>query len=66
MFPFNQAEAPAATVVMSLDDLRAIFKGETNSQVAFLSGKIKLKGDISFLFKLANLVPGSMKGRGKK
>ena len=61
----NQAEAPAATVVISLEDLAAIFRGETNSQIAFMSGKIKVKGDIGFLLKLAGLAPAGMKGRGK-
>ncbi|MDD5224416.1 MAG: SCP2 sterol-binding domain-containing protein [bacterium] len=60
---FNQAEAPAAAMVMSLDDLRAIFKGEINSQVAFMAGKIKIKGDVGLLIKIAGLVPGSMKGK---
>jgi hypothetical protein len=53
---FNQGEHPSVVITVEKDDIFAIFRGEVDPQVAFMSGKIKAKGDVSFLIKLLPLI----------
>ncbi len=61
---FNKGEAPAAVITMQQDDFKAIAGGKVDPQVAFMSGKIKVKGDISLLIKLMPLASGMMGKKG--
>ena len=47
-----------ATLVITMadDDLVSLFKGELNPMMAFMSGKIKLKGDMMLAQKLVSFV----------
>jgi putative sterol carrier protein len=60
---FNKGDAPAAVITMAQDDFKAIAGGKVDPQVAFMSGKIKVKGDISLLIKLMPLASGMMGGK---
>lgn len=53
---FNGVETPEVTLMMKADDFAKILRGELNSQMAFMTGKIKFKGDMNFLMKLGSLM----------
>lgn len=46
------AADPAATVHMSADDYVAMMTGNLNPMMAFMSGKVKVEGDLSSVMKL--------------
>jgi putative sterol carrier protein len=48
------AENPNATVDVDSDDWLKILKGEMNAVSAFMSGKIKIKGDMSLMMAFQN------------
>jgi putative sterol carrier protein len=50
----GQAE-PALTVMMSNDDYQAMLSGELNSQMAFLTGKLKFEGSLPLLMQIGAL-----------
>lgn len=41
-------------IILSHDDLRAIRKGKLNPQIAFLTGKIRVKGSMALIMKVAS------------
>jgi putative sterol carrier protein len=53
---FNSTETPEVTLMMKAEDYAKILKGELNSQMAFMTGKLKFKGDMNFLMKLGGLM----------
>lgn len=53
---FNGAEAPAVKLQMSAEDYAAIERGELNSQMAFMSGRLKFQGDLGLLMKVGSLL----------
>lgn len=53
---FNSTETPEVTLMMKADDYAKILRGELNSQMAFMTGKLKFKGDMNFLMKLGGLM----------
>ena len=48
--------AADCTVNVSQDDFNAILKGELNPMGAFMSGKIKIEGDMGLAMKLQSLL----------
>jgi putative sterol carrier protein len=46
---------PSITLTISEDDFTALIKGELSGQAAFLTGKLKVEGDISLAMKLPSL-----------
>ena len=50
----GQAE-PALKVMMASDDYKAMMSGELNSQMAFLTGKLKFEGSLPMLMQLGAL-----------
>lgn len=48
-------ENPSITITASADDWLKIVSGEMNGQTAFLTGKLKIKGDMGLAMKLQNL-----------
>lgn len=55
-FGDGQAENPNITVTMALDDFKELLAGNLNATTAFMTGKIKIKGDISLAMKLQALL----------
>lgn len=53
---FGGSEAPEVTLMMKAEDFAKIMRGELNSQMAFMTGKLKFKGDMNFLMKLGGLM----------
>ena len=51
----NDAEAQC-TVDVAMEDLTAMLKGDLNPMNAFMSGKIKVKGDMSVAMKLGSIM----------
>ena len=52
-------DGPAdATVQISIDDLLALASGALDPMMAFMSGKLKVQGDISIAQRLAPLLRG--------
>ena len=50
------AAAPSATVKMSADDFKAMSSGSLNPMMAFMTGKIKVEGDMSVAMALSQLL----------
>lgn len=55
-FKDGQAEDPNITVTMELEDFKKLLDGELNATSAFMTGKIKVKGDMSLAMKLQALL----------
>ena len=47
---------PSATLSMDADDFEAMSKGDLNPMMAFMSGKIKVDGDLNAVMKFQSLV----------
>lgn len=47
---------PSATLAMDADDFAAMSKGDLNPMMAFMSGKIKVDGDLNSVMKFQSLV----------
>lgn len=52
----GEAAEPTLTITMADDDLVSLFKGELNPMMAFMQGKVKLKGDMMLAQKLVGFV----------
>jgi putative sterol carrier protein len=52
---FNNAAAPRTVMSMKLADYVAMQEGRLNGQEAFMTGKMKIQGDMAFLMQLAAL-----------
>lgn len=46
------AESAAATIIMDSADFVAMYKGELNAMAAFMSGKIRVDGDLNTVMQL--------------
>jgi acyl-CoA dehydrogenase len=46
----------ACLVHIKLDDMRALLSGDLNPMMAFMTGKIKVKGDMGIALKLQNFL----------
>ncbi|MEW5952365.1 MAG: SCP2 sterol-binding domain-containing protein [Bacillota bacterium] len=44
------------TVIMDADDFKAVAGGQLNAMAAFMSGKLKVQGDIMLAMKLQSLL----------
>ncbi|AMP01065.1 SCP-2 sterol transfer family protein [Collimonas arenae] len=53
------ADAPDVALTMADDDLKALLKGELNGAMAFMSGKLKLKGDMMLAQRIPSLFDAS-------
>jgi len=54
----GKAESPNLTITQAVADWREINSGRLNPQMAFMSGKIKVSGDMSLAMKLGTLMGG--------
>jgi hypothetical protein len=52
---FNGAAAPRTLVKMKLPEYVAMQEGRLNGQEAFMTGKMKIEGDLAFLMQIAAL-----------
>ena len=53
----DNADTPVdCTVRVSMDDFKSIAAGDTNAQMAFMTGKLKVEGDMSVALKLGSLL----------
>jgi putative sterol carrier protein len=53
----STADAPAdCTIKLSLEDLEALIAGELNPTAAFMTGKIKVEGDMSVAMALSQVL----------
>ncbi len=52
----EKAAAPKLTVTQALADWREINAGRLNPQMAFMSGKLKISGDMSLAMKLGTIM----------
>ena len=50
------ADNPTATLSMDADEFEAMSKGDLNPMMAFMSGKIKVDGDLNAVMKFQSLV----------
>ncbi|MFZ5817256.1 MAG: SCP2 sterol-binding domain-containing protein [Bacillota bacterium] len=50
------ADNPGCTVSMSAADFQAMVEGKLNPTAAFMSGKLKIKGDMGLAMKLQSLI----------
>ncbi len=52
----NENGEADCTVVVDLDVFQAIASGEENAQMAFMSGKLKVEGDMGIAMQLGSLL----------
>ena len=53
----STADGPAdCTITLSLDDLESLISGGLNPTMAFMSGKLKIDGDMSVAMALSQLI----------
>jgi putative sterol carrier protein len=52
----GQADAPDLIITMADEDLVKLFTGELNGMTAFMSGKVKLQGDMMLAQRLVGFV----------
>jgi putative sterol carrier protein len=50
------AENPGVTILMAADDFVALTDGKLDGTMAFMSGKLKVRGDMGLAMKLQSLV----------
>ena len=50
------AENPCVTISMAADDFVALTEGKLDGTMAFMSGKLKVKGDMGLAMKLQTLL----------
>jgi len=51
------ADSPNITITMSASDYLDMVNGKLNPQMAFMGGKLKIKGDMSLALKMQQLFP---------
>lgn len=51
------AASPNITITMSAPDYLDLINGHLNPQMAFMAGKLKIKGDMSLALKMQQLFP---------
>jgi putative sterol carrier protein len=54
----GKADSPKLTITMAIPDWRAMNAGTLNPQMAFMSGKLKIAGDMSLAMKLGTILGG--------
>ena len=53
----STADGPAdCTIKLSLDDLESLIAGDLNPTMAFMTGKIKVEGDMTVAMALSQLI----------
>jgi len=52
----GEAPSPSCTVTISEKDFIDMLTGKLNGQMAFLSGRLKVAGDIGMAFKLGSFI----------
>ena len=53
----STTDGPAdCTITLSLDDLESLIAGDLNPTMAFMSGKLKIDGDMSVAMALSQLI----------
>jgi len=52
----GKADSPNMTITQAVEDWREINAGRLNPQMAFMSGKIKVSGDMSLAMKLGSIM----------
>lgn len=50
------ADSPDITISMDAEDFKSMVAGQLNPTMAFMSGKLKVKGDMSLAMKLQSLM----------
>jgi len=50
-------DSPSVEISLADQDWMAIREGKLNSQMAFMQGKLKIKGDMNLAMKLQNMFP---------
>ncbi len=55
MIVFGGQAEPALTVMMTNEDYQSMLSGELNSQMAFLTGKLKFEGSLPLLMQIGAL-----------
>lgn len=53
----GEHDDPDVTLIMNLDTLTAIAKGETDGMQAFMSGQLKIEGDMMLATKIGDIFP---------
>lgn len=59
---YGQADTPTVTLKIADDDLVALMTGELNGMTAFMSGKLKVEGDLMKAQKLPSVFDAKLLG----
>jgi putative sterol carrier protein len=52
---FNNGASPRTTVKMKIADFVAMQEGKLNGQEAFMTGRLRIEGDMAFMMQVAAL-----------
>jgi putative sterol carrier protein len=52
----GNADSPSITISMAASDFKDMIDGKLNGTMAFMSGKLKLKGDMGLAMKLESIL----------
>ncbi|MCA9935940.1 MAG: SCP2 sterol-binding domain-containing protein [Ardenticatenaceae bacterium] len=52
----GKVDSPKAAIIMDANDFVAMSSGELNAMAAFMSGKIKVEGDLSTVMQMQSLL----------
>ncbi len=52
----GKVESPKATIIMDANDFVAMSTGELNAMAAFMSGKIKVEGDLNTVMQMQSIL----------
>ncbi len=52
----GKVDSPKATIIMDADDFVKMSSGELNAMAAFMSGKIKVEGDLNTVMQMQSIL----------
>lgn len=55
----GQQETPNCTFILSSEDFKDLVAGKLNGMTAFMSGKLRVEGDVSLAMRLESLLGGA-------
>lgn len=62
----GEIDNPNITIIVSAENWLAVASGKLNGKMAFLTGKVKIRGNMTLAMKLQALMGDALQGREKR